>query len=194
MATAWSDGATSDCAIAYNILLHQRDQALWGVSSLGSQDERERLLTAVFGASSLFDDLRTSYSCGTRWSVGGRENALYRGSAPFAVGKHVLLHSDQYRLHPCHDGMLLCRCRPHVHVPFWPVYPFLAIQRDSQSAPAYAFFLHDSGMSLSFFTAYWYASFLLRYLKVHVDAWQQPSSTFPAHVHMFPWRSAHGHS
>ena len=28
MATAWSDGATLDCAIAYNILLHQRDQAL----------------------------------------------------------------------------------------------------------------------------------------------------------------------
>ena len=63
VATAWSDGTTLDCAIAYNILLHQRDQALWGVSSLGSQDERERLRTAPFWASSLFED-RTSYSCG----------------------------------------------------------------------------------------------------------------------------------
>ena len=44
-----------------------------------------------------------------------------QGSAPFAVGKHLLLHIDQYRLHPCHNGMLLCRCRPHVHIPFWPV-------------------------------------------------------------------------
>ena len=26
VATAWSDGATLDCAIAYNILLHQRDR------------------------------------------------------------------------------------------------------------------------------------------------------------------------
>ena len=26
--TAWSNGTTLDCAIAYNILLHQRDQAL----------------------------------------------------------------------------------------------------------------------------------------------------------------------
>ena len=28
VATALSDGATLDCAITYNILLHQRDQAL----------------------------------------------------------------------------------------------------------------------------------------------------------------------
>ena len=28
VATAWYDGATLDCAIAYNILLHQQDQAL----------------------------------------------------------------------------------------------------------------------------------------------------------------------
>ena len=32
VATGWSDGATLDCAFAYNILLHQRDQALRGVS------------------------------------------------------------------------------------------------------------------------------------------------------------------
>ena len=34
MATAWSYGATLDCAIAYNTVLHQRDQALRGVSPL----------------------------------------------------------------------------------------------------------------------------------------------------------------
>ena len=50
-----------------------------------------------------------------------QDNALYRGSAPFTVGKHVLLHIDQHRLHPCHNSMLLCRCRPHIHIPFWPV-------------------------------------------------------------------------
>ena len=32
VATAWSDGATLGCAIAYNFLLHQRDQALRGVT------------------------------------------------------------------------------------------------------------------------------------------------------------------
>ena len=32
VATAWYDGATLGCAIAYNILLHQRDQALRCVS------------------------------------------------------------------------------------------------------------------------------------------------------------------
>ena len=37
VATAWSDSATLDCAIAYNILLHQMDQALRGVSPFVSQ-------------------------------------------------------------------------------------------------------------------------------------------------------------
>jgi len=59
VATAWSDGATLDCTIAYNILLHQRDQALRGVSRLVSQEERERFRTAPFGSSSLFDELAT---------------------------------------------------------------------------------------------------------------------------------------
>ena len=121
VATAWSDGATLDCAVAYNILLHQRDQVLWGVSSLGSQDEWERLRTAPFGASSLLDELPNKLQLWDKVDSRQRDNALYRGSAPFAVGKHMLLHIDQHRLHPCHDGMLLCRCRPHVHIPFWPV-------------------------------------------------------------------------
>jgi len=59
VATAWSDGATLDCAFAYNILLHQRDQALQGVSTLVSLEEWERRRTAPFGASSLFDELAT---------------------------------------------------------------------------------------------------------------------------------------
>ena len=59
VATAWYDGATLDCAIAYNILLHQQDRALWGVSPLVPLEERERLRTAPFGASLLFDELAT---------------------------------------------------------------------------------------------------------------------------------------
>ena len=43
-----------------------------------------------FGASSLFDDLTLWDKVASRQ----RDNALYRGSAPFAVGKHVLLHID----------------------------------------------------------------------------------------------------
>ena len=56
VATAWSDGATLDCAIAYNMLLHQRDQ---GVSPHESQEEWECLRMAPFEASSLFDELAT---------------------------------------------------------------------------------------------------------------------------------------
>ena len=59
VATSWSDGATLDCAIAYNIVLHQRYQALRGVSPLVSLEEWELLRTAPFGASSLFDELAT---------------------------------------------------------------------------------------------------------------------------------------
>ena len=40
VATAWYDGTTLDCAIAYNILLHQQDQALRGVSPLVPLEER----------------------------------------------------------------------------------------------------------------------------------------------------------
>ena len=58
VATAWSDAATLDCAIAYNILLHQRDQALRGVSPLVSQEEQERLRMVPFEVSSLFDATR----------------------------------------------------------------------------------------------------------------------------------------
>ena len=49
-ATAWYDGATLACAIAYNILLHQQDQALQGVSPVVPLEERERFRTAPFGA------------------------------------------------------------------------------------------------------------------------------------------------
>ena len=59
VATAWYDCATLDCAIAYNILLHQQDQALRGVSPVVPLEEREHLRTAPFGASSLFDELAT---------------------------------------------------------------------------------------------------------------------------------------
>ena len=79
--TAWSDGATMDCAIAYNILLHQRDQALRGVSHHVTQEERERLRTAPFGASSLFDKLATKLQLLDKVASQQRDYALYRGSA-----------------------------------------------------------------------------------------------------------------
>ena len=59
VATAWYDCATLNCAIAYNILLHQQDQAVRGVSPLVPLEERERCRTAPFRASSLFDELAT---------------------------------------------------------------------------------------------------------------------------------------
>ena len=40
IAAAWSDGAVPDCAVTYNVSLHQRDLTLHGASSLSSQDER----------------------------------------------------------------------------------------------------------------------------------------------------------
>ena len=48
---AWSDVAALDCSMAFNILLHQWDQALWDASPFLSQDEKESLRTAPFGSS-----------------------------------------------------------------------------------------------------------------------------------------------
>jgi len=87
VATVWSDGATLDCAITYNILLHQRDQALQGVSPLVSQEERERLRKAPFGALSLFDGLATKLQLRDKVASRQRDYALHRGSAQFTVGK-----------------------------------------------------------------------------------------------------------
>ena len=92
VATAWSDGATLDCTIAYKIMLCQWDQALWGVSSLVSQDEWEFLRTAPFVASSLFDDIPNKLQLWDKVARRQRDNVLYRGSTPFAIGKRVLLH------------------------------------------------------------------------------------------------------
>ena len=69
-----------------------------------SQDEREHLCTDSFGASSLFGNLPNKLQL---WDKVAR--------------RQLLLHINQHRLHPCHDSMLLCRCRPQVHSPFWPV-------------------------------------------------------------------------
>ena len=126
VATAWSDGAILDCAIAYNILLHQRDQALRGVSPLVSPEERERLRTTPFGASCLryySTSSQLSYSCGTRWPV-GNETMPYTGARHLLPPvKHVLLHIGQHRLDPRNDGRLLCQChcRSHVSSPFRPL-------------------------------------------------------------------------
>ena len=76
-----------DCAIAYNILLHQRDQALRGVSPLVPLEEREHLRIAPFGASSLLDELATKLQLRDKVASRQRDYALYRGSAPFTVSK-----------------------------------------------------------------------------------------------------------
>ena len=87
VATGWSDGATLDCAIAYNNLLHQREQALREVSPLVSLEEREFMRTVPFVASSLFDELGTKLQLREKVASRQRDYALYRGSAPFTVGK-----------------------------------------------------------------------------------------------------------
>ena len=87
VATAWYDGATLDSAIAYNILLHQRDQVLPGVSPLVPLEDRERLRTAPFGASLLFDELATKLQLRDKVASRQRDYALYWGSAPLTVGK-----------------------------------------------------------------------------------------------------------
>ena len=86
-ATAWYDGATLDCAIAYNILLHQQDQALRGISPLVPLEERERFRTAPFGDSSLFDELAAKLQLRDKVASQQRDYTLYKGSAPFTVGK-----------------------------------------------------------------------------------------------------------
>ena len=69
VATAWYDYCNFDCAIAYNILLHQRDQALRGVSPL--------VPLRHYSTSS-----QLSYSYGTRWPV-GNETMPYTGAWHF---------------------------------------------------------------------------------------------------------------
>ena len=55
--------------------------------------ERERLRTAPFGTSSLFDELATNLQVRDKVASRQQDYALYRGSAPFTVGKtHVAPH------------------------------------------------------------------------------------------------------
>ena len=122
VATAWSDGATLHCAIAYNILLHQRDQALQGVSPLVSQEERDRLRMVPFGASSQFDELATKLQLRDKVASRQRDYALTHSGDRHRLPsiKHVLLHIGQHRLDPRLDDRLLYHCRSHVSSPFWP--------------------------------------------------------------------------
>ena len=76
VATAWYDGVTLDCAITYNILLHQQDQALRGVSPLVPLEEREHFRTASFGDSSLFDELATKLQLRDKVTSQQREYTL----------------------------------------------------------------------------------------------------------------------
>ena len=87
VATAWYDGVTLDSAITYNILLHQQDQALWGVSPLVPLEEREHLRTAPFGALSQFDEFATKVQLRDKVANRQRDYALCRGSASFTVNK-----------------------------------------------------------------------------------------------------------
>ena len=86
-----------------------------------SLEERELLRTAPFGASSLFDELATKLQLWDKVASRQRDYALYRGSAPFTVGKTRATPRRRHRLDPRHDGRLLCQChcRSHVSRPFW---------------------------------------------------------------------------
>ena len=84
VATAWYDGATLDCAIAFNILQHEQDQALRGVSPLVPLEEREHFRTAPFGASPLFDELATKLQLRDKVTSRQRDYTL---SEPFNVGE-----------------------------------------------------------------------------------------------------------
>ena len=122
-ATAWYEGANLDCAISYNFLLHQRDQALRGVSPLVPLEEWEHLRTAPFGASSLFDKLTTKLHLRDKVASQQRDYTLYRGSATFTVDK---TRAAPYRSAPArsvHLRRLLWQyhCRSHVNSPFWPL-------------------------------------------------------------------------
>ena len=88
-----------------------------------SVEEREHLRTAPFGAYSLFNELATKLQLRDKTASQQRDYSLYRVSAPFTVGIHVLLHIGQHRLDPCNYGRLLCQrhCRSHVSSPFWPL-------------------------------------------------------------------------
>ena len=66
VATAWYDGATLDCAIAYNILLHQQEKALRGVSSLVPLEEWNAFVLLHSGLRRYSTSSQQSYSCGTR--------------------------------------------------------------------------------------------------------------------------------
>ena len=112
VATAWYDGTTLDCAIAYYILLHQRDQVLRGVSPVVPLEEREHLRTAPFGASSLFDELSTKLQLATRlFPIQGLGTFYHRytRAAPYRSGLGInLCQYLDYRLiySPSHDRCL----------------------------------------------------------------------------------------
>ena len=74
--------------MAFNILLHQRAQALLDASPRLSQVEKESLRTAPFGSLSPFDDLLTKLHLLEKVVGRQRENALYRASAHFPVSRH----------------------------------------------------------------------------------------------------------
>jgi len=113
VATAWSDGATLDCAITYSMLLHQRDHALRGVSPHVSQEEWERIHTAPFGAYHYSTNSQRNYSCGTRWPV-GNETMHYTGDRHSLQSvNHVLLHIGQQLLDQHLNGILLRYCHSH---------------------------------------------------------------------------------
>ena len=129
VATAWSDGATMDCAIAYKILLHQRDQTLRGVSPRVSQEERERLRTAPFGTSSLFDELATKLQLRDKVASRQRDYALYSGSAQFTIGK---TRATPYRSAPAKSAPQRQTSMP---LSFLRQQPFLTTRRRGSGRP-----------------------------------------------------------
>ena len=129
VATAWYDGATLDCVIAYNILLHQRDQDLRGVSPDVQFGERERLRSAPFGASPLFDELATKLQLRDKVASRQRDYSLYRGSATFSVGK---TRAAPHRSAPARSAQLRQASMP---LSFSRQQPFLATRGRGSGRP-----------------------------------------------------------
>ena len=131
VAMAWYDGANLDCAIAYNILLHQQDQALRRVSALMPLEERERFRTAPFGASSLFDKLTTKLQLQDKVTSRERDYTRLRGLAPFTISK---TRAAPHRSTPARSPQRQQAAMP-MPLSFSRQQPFLAIRGRGSGRP-----------------------------------------------------------
>ena len=101
MATAWTDGATLDCAKG---IKHYEESLPVCFNRNGSVFARLHLGLRHYSTNS-----QRNYSSRTRWAV-GNEIMHYTGDRHRLPSvKHMLLHIGQHRLDPRLDGRLLCQ-------------------------------------------------------------------------------------